>query len=182
MSLKDYIGINPTLETENLILRTLCQEDIPALSEWMADKAVYKFWGMNPVKNDKNPALMFDKPEKPTKSFHWGIISKADNKAMGEFWVYLIENDRMAKVAVRLAPSYWGHGYAYEALTAVVRFCFTKTELQRLWTDVHVDNHASYRTLEKAGFQREGRIRQGKMVNMYCDYFLYGLLRSDIEV
>lgn len=58
MSLKDYIGINPTLETENLILRTLCQEDIPALSEWMADKAVYKFWGMNPVKNDKNPALI----------------------------------------------------------------------------------------------------------------------------
>lgn len=35
------------------------------------------------------------------------------------------------------------------------------TELQRLWTDVHVLNIASYKTLEKAGFKREGHIRNG---------------------
>lgn len=86
----------------------------------------------------------------------------------------------MAKVAGRLSPAYQGHGFMAEALSMVIAFCFTKTELQRLWSDVHVDNHASYKSMEKAGFQREGRIRQGKMVNAYCDYYLYGILKSDI--
>ena len=66
-----------------------------------------------------------------------------------------------------------------EALKSVIEFCFLKTELQKLWTDVHILNHASYKTLEKVGFQKEGHIREGKMVNTYCDYYLYGILKSD---
>ena len=31
------------------------------------------------------------------------------------------------------------------------------------------------------GFVREGMVRQGKLVNTWCDYYLYGLLRSDVE-
>lgn len=46
---------------------------------------------------------------------------------------------------------------------------------------VDVRNVASWRMLEKCGFVREGMVRQGKMVNTWCDYYLYGLLRSDVE-
>ena len=39
------------------------------------------------------------------------------------------------------------------------------------------------KTLEKAGFKREGLIREGKMVNTYCDYYLYGMIKADyIEI
>lgn len=34
-------------------------------------------------------------------------------------------------------------------------------------------------TLEKVGFKREGHIRDGKMVNIYCDYYLYGMIKAD---
>ena len=34
----------------------------------------------------------------------------------------------------------------------------------RLWSNVHIENTASIKTLEKVGFIREGHIRQGKMV------------------
>ena len=132
------------------------------------------------TKGEKKPELLFEKQEKPTKSFHWGIVHKNDNKVIGEMWVYLIENNRMAKVAFRLSPAYQGNGFMAEALTGVVQFCFKNTELQRLWSDVHILNHASYKTMEKVGFIREGHIRQGKMVNTYCDYYLYGLLKSDV--
>ncbi|MDO5564444.1 MAG: GNAT family protein [Eubacteriales bacterium] len=179
MSLKDYINNKPTLETNRLILRTLTKEDVPALCEWMSDKTIYKYWGMNPGKNDKNPMLLFERKEKPTKSFHWGIINRSNKKAIGEIWIYLIQNDRMAKAAFRLSPEYQGKGLALEALEKVIQFCFTKTELQKIWTDVHIENHPSYKTLEKAGFVREGCIRSGKMVNIYCDYYLYGLLKVD---
>ena len=62
-----------------------------------------------------------------------------------------------------------------------IDFCFTHTELQRIWTDVDKRNIASWKVLEKCGFTREGMIRQGKMVNNWCDYYIYGLLKTDIK-
>ena len=118
--------------------------------------------GQTPGKSDLNPELLFQKQEKPAKSFHWGIIHKQDHKVIGDMWVYLIENDRMAKVAFRLSPACQGKRLMTEALVRAVTFCFEETELQRLWADVHIQNIASYKTLEKAGFKREGLIRGGK--------------------
>lgn len=179
MKLQDYVSNKPILETDRLLLRPLQYGDAADLKEWLGDNSLYEYWGKRPGKSDLNPELLFQKKERPTKSFHWGIVYKKDNKVIGEMWVYLIENDRMAKVAFRLSPIYQGNGLMIEALTEVVIFCFEKTELQRLWTDVHVLNIASYKTLEKAGFKREGHIRDGKMVNTYCDYYLYGMTRTD---
>ena len=34
---------------------------------------------------------------------------------------------------------------------------------------------------EKCGYTKEGHIRQGKMVNTWCDYYIYGILFTDIE-
>lgn len=180
MSLADYITNKPIIETERLTVRPLQPTDIPVLKEWMPDKSLYTYWGKGPGKTDKNPELLFTKVEKPTKSFHLGIVMKENQKAIGELWVYLIEKDRMGKVAIRLSNEYHGKGIAHEALMAVTRFCFENTELQRLWTDVDIRNTASIQLLEKCGFQREGQIRQGKMVSTWCDYYIYGLLKTDV--
>ena len=123
--------------------------------------------------------LLFQKPEKPTKSFHLGIEEKLSGKVIGDLWVYLIENDRMASVAIRLAPACQGKGYGTEALSEMTRFCFENTQLQRLWTKVDVRNIPSQRMLEKCGYIKEGLIRQGKMTNTWCDYYIYGILSSD---
>ena len=75
----------------------------------------------------------------------------------------------------------WGNkGDATEAIDTMVRFCFDNTELKRIWTDVDVNNIGSCKVLEKCGFTREGTIRQGKMVSTWCDYHLYGILKSDL--
>ena len=179
MKLQDYIYEKPVLETERFLLRTLNPSDVSDLREWLNDHSLYQYWGKRAGKSDLHPELLFEKKEKPTKSFHWGIIHKQSNKVIGEMWIYLIENDRMAKVAFRLSAAYQGNGYMGEVLTRVVCFCFEETELQRLWSDVHILNIASYKTLEKAGFSREGHIRDGKMVSTYCDYYLYGMTKAD---
>lgn len=182
MKLQDFVQDKPILETGQLILRPLRKEDVVDLKEWLRDSSVYRYWGKRPGKSDLNPELLFQKPEKPKKSFHWGVVHKQDNKVIGDMWVYLIENDRMAKVAFRLSPAYQGNRFMTEALARVTIFCFEETELQRLWADVHVQNIASYKTLEKAGFKREGLIREGKMVNTYCDYYLYGMTNDQIRL
>ena len=87
----------------------------------------------------------------------------------------------MASVAIRLAPVRQGMGFGTEALSAMIRFCFANTELKRLWAEVDVRNIPSQRMLEKCGFQREGLIRQGKMVSTWCDYYIYGMLSGDLK-
>ncbi len=74
---------------------------------------------------------MFPHGAATAKSFHWGIIHKQDHKVIGDMWVYLIENDRMAKVAFRLSPACQGKRLMTEALVRAVTFCFEETELQR---------------------------------------------------
>ena len=180
MALADYIEKKPIIHTERLILRMMSADDIPALKEWMPDKAIYTYWGKGPGKTDKNPELLFEKTEKPSKSFHLGIELNEIHKIIGEIWIYLIDNDRMAKIAIRFGKAYHGKGYATEAIDAMIRFCFNNTELKRIWTDVDVNNIGSCKVLEKCGFAREGTIRQGKMVSTWCDYHLYGILKSDM--
>ena len=179
MALADYIYQKPVIETERLRIRPMSAADVPALEEWMPDPSIYTYWGKGPSKGEKNPQLLFEKEEKPTKSLHLGIALKGADQVIGDIWVYLIENDRMASVAVRLSSKYQGNGYGTEALSAMTKFCFENTELKRLWTEVDTRNIASQKMLEKCGYTREGLIRQGKMVNTWCDYYIYGILSSD---
>ena len=61
----------------------------------MSDKSIYTYWGKGPSKAELNPELLFEKEEKPTKSFHLGVALKDDDKVVGDLWVYLIEKDRI---------------------------------------------------------------------------------------
>ena len=173
MSLAEYIREKPVIDTRRLRLRPLRPADVPALREWMPDPALYAYWGKRPGKADKNPAFLFEKPARPTKSFHLGIEEKATGRVVGDLWIYRIENDRKATVAIRMAPSRQGRGYGTEALSAMTDFCFAHTELRRLHAEVDVRNRSSRRMLEKCGYVKEARIRQGKLVSTYCDYDLY---------
>ena len=179
MALADYIHKKPSIITERLTIRPLIPSDIPALKEWMPDNSLYRYWGKKPGKTDKCPELLFEKAEKPSKTFHLGIALNKEIKAIGDLWVYLIENDRMGSLAIRISRSYHGKGYGTEALSAIVKFCFENTELKRLQATADIRNAASCRILEKCGFVREGLIRQGKMVNTWCDYCIYGMLNTD---
>lgn len=181
MALSDYINNKPTILTNRLVIRPMIKDDIADLKEWMSDKSIYTYWGKGPSKVEKNPELLFGNERKPTKSFHLGIAIRDLNKVIGDIWVYLIESNRMAAVAIRISKIYQNKGYASEALSSMVKFCFEKTELKRLWAEIDIRNIASQRVFEKSGFIREGLIRDGKMVNVWCDYYIYGILASDMS-
>ncbi|MBR5048297.1 MAG: GNAT family N-acetyltransferase [Erysipelotrichaceae bacterium] len=181
MALNDYINDKPVIATQRLIIRPMNAGDVPALRKWLSDKSIYTYWGKGPSKDDRDPALMFEKQERPAKSFHLGMEEKQSGQIIGDLWVYLIENDRMASVAIRVSPACQNNGYGSEALGAIISFCFANTELQRLWAQVDVRNLPCQRIMEKCGFTKEGLIRQGKMVSSWCDYYIYGILKSDLS-
>ena len=61
---------------------------------------------------------------------------------------------------VVLARAAWGQGLMTEALRAVVELGLAETHLYRIAAVCDVDNRPSARVLEKAGMQREGRLRR----------------------
>lgn len=184
--LNDFLTAKPTLETSRLILRSLVPEDAASLRRWLARDEIYTYWGRKASKGEREPELMFIDPRpwvkrKPDPDFKWGIVLKETNAVIGDVSIFDIENARMGSVGYRLDPDLWGHGYVTEALRAAVEFIFTRTELDRLHATADVRNTASNRVLEKCGFVHEGTIRHGKMVSVYCDYHIWGLLREDWE-
>jgi len=57
-----------------------------------------------------------------------------------------------AELKYALDPRYWGHGFASEAVEAMLVAAGSLFKLGELMATVHPDNHASQRVLEKSGF------------------------------
>ncbi len=78
---------------------------------------------------------------------------------------------RTAEVGYWLGPEYWGRGIATAALERICRYGFEELGLLRIFATPIAWNPASFRVLEKAGFQREGIMRNacvkdGKVADM----------------
>ncbi len=176
--LKDYINNKPTIESERLVIRPLKDKDVEDLREWTSDKSIYKYWGKNPGKTDLKPELLLDKKEKPSKSFHLYIEYKENKKVIGDIYIYLIEKDKKAKVAIRLNKNYHNNGIGTETVKSMIKWCFENTELEVIWSDVDQNNISSIKLLEKCGFNRTKEIENGKMVSTICDIYIYELKKQ----
>jgi RimJ/RimL family protein N-acetyltransferase len=87
-----------------------------------------------------------------------------------------------AMVRYWLLPEGRGRGLATTAVGFLARWGFTKLAVGRLAAFVEVDNTASVAVLERAGFVREGRLRQhmADHAGNRVDTLLYGLLPTDL--
>jgi [ribosomal protein S5]-alanine N-acetyltransferase len=65
-----------------------------------------------------------------------------------------------AEIGYWLGEQVWGRGIATEALRAVTANAFTRYDLTRIFAVPFADHPASIRVLEKAGYVREGVMRQ----------------------
>lgn len=176
----------PTLETDRLILRELEASDADDLQEWFCLKEMYTYWGTPAPREGFQVADLFIDPRphvkrKPDKGFMWGMVEKETGKVIGIMEIFDVERERVGTVGYRVSPNRWRKGYCSEALQRVIKFAYTETKLDRLWTDVDVNNNASNRVVEKCGFILEGTIRHGKFGSRFCDYNTWGLLREDFE-
>lgn len=103
-----------------------------------------------------------------------GAISVASNSG----------NDRCrAELGYVLASGYWGRGIATRAVKLVTSTIFIEwPHLERLEALVDVENKASLRVLEKAGFKREGVLRKYLILKGGTrDMVIFSLLSTDIQ-
>jgi len=85
-----------------------------------------------------------------------------------------------AELGVWIGKPWWGNGYATEAASALLELAFGLLGLNRVHAHHMARNPASGHVLERAGFQREGLLRQRVLKwGRFEDVVLLAILRSD---
>lgn len=91
-------------------------------------------------------------------------------------------NAHRAEIGYWLARAYRGQGVMPAVLRVFSAYAITTLGFHRLIAHPFAFNAASQRALEKAGFQREGRLREHyRKSGVFLDAFVYGLLAQEIE-
>jgi len=90
-----------------------------------------------------------------------------DVSGHGEIGYWIVDEER-------------GQGHATETVDLLAEWAFHDRQLHRLQARVFAGNEASMRVLEKAGFEREGTLREAYRVEgEFVDAALFGLLARE---
>ncbi len=196
MDYEAFFNELPTLETKRMILRQITPgaADGKDSLEFINDYSVYRYWGVYDEANDTNGKR---KPKKKIKlDYHynatmkeykakreltWLMELKDTHKVIGEIVMYDFCLRRQADIGYRISKNYWGQGYAPEAGQAMVKAAFEAMGLTRLQIRCFTNNEGSVKVARKLGFREEGLIKQGAIVNVMTDYYIFGMLSSEYE-
>ena len=186
----------PKLQTDRLILRQITDSAADGMDslEFINDYSVYRFWGLYDEAKDPDGRR---KPKKKVKlDYHynatmkeyragreltWLMELKDTHKVIGEIVLYDFRLKKQADIGYRINKDYWGKGYAPEAGQAMVKVAFERLELSRLQIRCFSNNNGSIRVAQKLGFTQEGFIKDGAIVNVMTDYYIFGLLKTDYD-
>jgi RimJ/RimL family protein N-acetyltransferase len=156
------------IETARLILRKPLLEDAEAVfSRCASDPEVTKYlaWPRHRSIEDTNVFLRFSDAEwERWPAGPYLIESRADRQLLGSAGL-VFEAPTIATTGYVLARDAWGHGYATEALGAVVILARGLGILQ-LYALCHPGNPPSVRVLEKCGFIRDNVLVQHVFPNL----------------
>lgn len=176
--------MNAILDTARLRLRPLAARDAEDIFAVMSDSETMRFWDWPAFRELQTIREIVAGQIVSMESGHaryWAVCLRGTGKAIGTCDLSEIDrHHKRAEVGFVFHRAYWGNGYAYEAMSAVIAHAFGEFDLERLAARLHAGNSASRRLLERLGFSCEGRLA-GHVVRDGArrDCLIYGLLRTE---
>jgi RimJ/RimL family protein N-acetyltransferase len=155
------------LRTTRLLLRPLVQADAPHLSRlFEGDREAIERTGRMPYPPTESAIRIWLKGHTGSGSHSFLIVRKADSEATGA--AGFGGTHEVAELGYSFGRAYWGRGYATEVVGALVEHA---RSLGLGWLEAYsfLENPASARVLEKAGFDVQGVVER--------DYPLRGGMR-----
>jgi aminoglycoside 6'-N-acetyltransferase len=87
---------------------------------------------------------------------------------------------RAFSIGIHLIPEQRGKGFGAQAQALLAEYLFDTYSVQRVEAETDVDNIAEQKSLEKAGFTREGVLRQAQWrAGKWHDLVKYSKLRGE---
>ncbi|CAM8897022.1 unnamed protein product [Rhodiola kirilowii] len=163
----------------NITLRPFALSDADDLLSWCDDR-VLRTIRWSPLAS-KDEALTFIK--NVCIPHRWRRSICISDRSIGFVSIFQEsgEDSFKAYIGYGLAAEYWNRGVATQAVKLAVAQVFKDIpDLVRLQAHVFVDNTASQRVLEKAGFTKEGLLRKYEVIKGEIkDLLLYSFLSTD---
>lgn len=131
------------------------------------------------------PAWLADgvhQPRHAGNGVHLMMLDRASGRIVGSISLFHTDWEvRSAEIGYGVRSDARGRGYATEALAALSRWALGDGGLQRAWLTANIDNVASVRVAEKAGFRREGTLRRaGLEEDGLHDVAVFSLLDDEV--
>lgn len=147
------------IETPRLILRPFCENDAPDMfRNWAADPAVQHEYGEPTYETPARAEALLRQylAGYRNKNFYrWAVVERKSGQNIGQIaFCRVYEEIRTAEMEYCIGAAFWGHGYAGEALAAVIAHTFAHTGFEKLEAYHRAANPKSGRVLEKSAMHR----------------------------
>ena len=143
-------GGGAVIETLRLRIRPPQPDDAGAISAMAADWEVAKQTASVPHPYDLAYAEKFvDEMSDMKTAARWVVERRSDDVIVG---VVGVGGTGIHDLGFWFGKDHWGQGYATEAVTAVAEFALDVLVVAEIKAGVFIENPASARVLEKAGF------------------------------
>jgi RimJ/RimL family protein N-acetyltransferase len=166
--------------TTAVALTPLAADDLPELFAWINDREQVLFNAAYRPVGESQHREWFESVQKRADTVIFAI--RRAGRLIGTCQLHSISPvHRSAELQVRLGrASQRGKGYGTEAVRLLVEFAFDDLNLRSVYLHVFADNRAAIRAYEKAGFEREGLLREAAHVGgRYVDVVVMAVLRRE---
>jgi ribosomal-protein-alanine N-acetyltransferase len=152
------------LETPRLLLRRLKESDDQPMFEYTSNPYVTKYlsWYAHTeiIQSQRYIESVIAEYDSPY-SYTWAIEIKEFQKFIGIVRIFDVSyGNKRGEISYILNPVFQGKGLIVEAIAAVIDFCFTKIELNRIQAKCTPDNYSSERVMQKLGMKYEGTLKE----------------------
>ncbi len=173
------------LESERLILRKLCDDDLKDFHYYRSNPAVARFQTWYPFSlKDSVEFISKYGNSKPSAAGEWcqlGIVLKSNNKLIGDCGVKTNSSDaRLAEICCTLSVDYQRQGLAKESITLLFDYAFDELDIHRITAITDCKNLPSIRLFERLEMRREGHfIKNLWFKGRWCNEYLYAILEEE---
>jgi ribosomal-protein-alanine N-acetyltransferase len=147
------------LKTQRLLLEPLTPEHAANLFNVFEHKDIYKYIPGKPplsvveLETKYEPLQSRLSPAGDELWLNWAVKLNSSGEYVGTVQATIYE-EGPANLGYVFGSNYWGKGYAYEACSGLIEYLFNEYQLKKLKAEVHFENIASIKLLEKLGFKR----------------------------
>ncbi len=155
------LNADVVLETERLILRRLCRDDVDAIYAVIGDPIAMQYYPRTYDRKDAEEWI-----ERNLRRYAddghgiYAMVLKVSRAVIGDCGVATqqIEGRPEFEVGYHLRRDQWGHGYATEAARACMDYAFRDLAAEKVVSLIRPENGPSRRVAERNGMQVEREV------------------------
>jgi len=162
-------------------LRPVEERDLPHFVRWLADPEVTRWLGdLEGPPTLEGEREWYENKRADPDNVLWAVDGP-EGRLIGTIEMRISPRQHRAEMGVAIQDkTQWNKGYGTDAVRLALQYAFRDLRLNRVQLTCDEENARAIRCYEKCGFQREGLLRQHRLVDgRFGDTVIMAVLREE---